>query len=165
MSAEYLENVHQDFVSPSGTCRILIATSGESVGVDFPNVKIVATVGLPANIVDALQRGGRAIRVGGEQALFIVLYESWALEIDLKEYSDTSSSNNINDPDRPRGKLKTNSQRRECAPYSSVCLVQGQTQCLRQFYADYLNDTSPKGKLFNLLPYYLHTHIFAITRD
>ncbi|KAF9484311.1 P-loop containing nucleoside triphosphate hydrolase protein [Pholiota conissans] len=60
MSKLYLEQTHADFVSPTGTCKILITTSGQSVGVDFPNVKIVCTVDLPSTIVDALQRGGRA---------------------------------------------------------------------------------------------------------
>ena len=31
MSNDYLEKVHNDFISPTGTCKILIATSGESV--------------------------------------------------------------------------------------------------------------------------------------
>jgi Lhr-like helicase len=31
MSKTYLETVHEDFISPTGTCKILIATSGESV--------------------------------------------------------------------------------------------------------------------------------------
>ncbi|KDR79157.1 hypothetical protein GALMADRAFT_63303 [Galerina marginata CBS 339.88] len=141
MSKDYLEQVHEDFISPEGTCKILIATSGESVGIDFPNVKIVCTVGLPTNIVDALQRGGRAIRTGDEHALFVVFYEPWALEINLEDYLDTNRSNGIDDPDRPRDKLKVNSQRRERAPYSSVRLVQRPT-CLRQFYAEYLNDHS-----------------------
>ncbi|KAF8150858.1 P-loop containing nucleoside triphosphate hydrolase protein [Crassisporium funariophilum] len=147
MSKGYLEEVHEDFISPDGTCKILIATSGESVGIDFPNVKIVCTVGLPTNIVDALQRGGRAIRTGDEQALFVVFYEPWAFEINLEEYLNANSSNVIDDPDRPRDKLKINSQRRERAPYSSVCLVQRPT-CLRQFYADYLNDKLAMGNQF-----------------
>ena len=57
-------------------------------GIDFPNVKIVCTVGLPSTIVDALQRGGRAIRiVSVEPALFVVFYDPWALEINKEEYT------------------------------------------------------------------------------
>ena len=51
-------------------------------GIDFPNVKVVCTTGLPSTIVDALQRGGRAIRiVSFDPALFVVFYDPWALEI------------------------------------------------------------------------------------
>jgi superfamily II DNA/RNA helicase len=39
-------------------------------GIDFPNVKIVCTAGLPTTVVEALQRGGRTIRIGDEDALF-----------------------------------------------------------------------------------------------
>ncbi|KAF8804753.1 hypothetical protein BYT27DRAFT_7213853 [Phlegmacium glaucopus] len=126
MSKEYLEKVHDNFISPTGTCKILIATSGESVGIDFPNVKIVCTVGLPTNIVDALQWGGRAIQIGDEPALFVVFYKSWALEINLREYIDGNGGNNIDDPDRW---------------YTEIHLVQCPT-CLCQFYGDYLDDKS-----------------------
>jgi hypothetical protein len=73
MSQWYLQLVHEAFTDPSGTCRVLVATSGQSVvlsshcdhrnytqadipqGVDFPDVKIVCTVGLPGTMVDILQ--------------------------------------------------------------------------------------------------------------
>ncbi|KAF8169076.1 P-loop containing nucleoside triphosphate hydrolase protein, partial [Pholiota molesta] len=133
MSTEYLEQTHADFVSPTGTCKILVTTSGQSVGVDFPNVKIVATIGLPPTIVDALQRGGRGIWVGDEHALFVIFYESWALEIDEDEYMEGT------DPDRPRAKLGVHSRAQERAPLSAIQLVRCRT-CLRKFYADYLDD-------------------------
>jgi len=58
MSTEYLQRAHTSFTDPNGMCHVLVTTSGQSVGVDFPNVKIVCTAGLPETIVDALQRGG-----------------------------------------------------------------------------------------------------------
>ncbi|KAF8815606.1 hypothetical protein BYT27DRAFT_7213042 [Phlegmacium glaucopus] len=67
MSKDYLKKVHNDFILPTRTCKILIATSGESVGIDFPNVKI-------------------------------------------EEYLDINGTHTIDDPDRPRDKLKVNSQ-------------------------------------------------------
>ncbi|PPQ74938.1 hypothetical protein CVT26_011412, partial [Gymnopilus dilepis] len=66
MSEEYLQQVHDSFIDPNGSCRILVATSGESVGVDFPNVKIVCAADLPSTIVDVLQRAGRALRASME---------------------------------------------------------------------------------------------------
>lgn len=108
---------------------------------DFPNVKIVCTVGLPVTVVDALQRGGRAIRVGNEHAIFVVFHETWALEVDEAEYMDGS------DPDRPRANLAQHSRAQERAPLSAVRLVQCGT-CLRGFYADYLDDQSEEGLHF-----------------
>ena len=65
-------------------------------GVDFPNVKIVCTAGLPSTIVDALQRAGRALRASMEMALFVLFYEAWALEINVGDYTGA-----VLDPDRP----------------------------------------------------------------
>jgi superfamily II DNA or RNA helicase len=115
-------------------------------GVDFPNVKIVCTVGLPATIVDALQRGGRAIRRTNNDALFVIFYESWVLDVNLDDYS----TGDLLDPDRPRKDLHDNSQRRDRAPYSSVKLIQDK-MCLRNFFADYLGDILPGGLLICVL--------------
>jgi hypothetical protein len=74
-------------------------------------VKIVCTVGLPATIVDALQMGRHAIRQSDDDALFVIFYEPWVLDIDLDDYS----TGNILDPDRPRKDLHDNSLRRDRA--------------------------------------------------
>ena len=63
-------------------------------------MKIVCTVGLPTNIVDALQWGGRAIRIGDEHALFVMFYESWALEMNLEDYLDANCSQTIDNPNQ-----------------------------------------------------------------
>ncbi|KAF8054015.1 P-loop containing nucleoside triphosphate hydrolase protein [Lyophyllum atratum] len=137
MSNEYLQHVHSAFTEEKGICKILCATSGESVGVDFPDVKIVCTAGLPNDLVEALQRGGRVGRRSGDVGLFVIFYESWALNVSVEEYAQ----GDLMDPDRPRGPLKPTSNARERAAYSSVQLVQCQ-ECIRVFFAAYLNDTS-----------------------
>jgi hypothetical protein len=71
-------------------------------------VKIVCTAGLPSTVVDGLQRGGRALRVSDDTALFVVFHEAWALEIEEKEYTG-----DVTDPDRPRKDLKLSSRRQE----------------------------------------------------
>ncbi|KAH8983561.1 hypothetical protein EDB86DRAFT_2811389, partial [Lactarius hatsudake] len=143
MLQKYLQITHEAFTTPSGNCRILVATSGQSVGVDFPDVKVVCTAGLPGTMVDVMQHGGRALRNSDEDALFVVFYESWVHDISLDEYSE----GDLGDPDRPRGPLKPSSQRRDCAPFSCVNLVKGAT-CLRAQFASYLDDTSPSGASF-----------------
>jgi hypothetical protein len=74
-----------------------------------------------------------------ETALFVLFYEAWALEIKEADYTGDTS-----DPDRPRNDLRLASRRPERAPLSAIQLVQLRT-CLRQFFASYLNDTSPEG--------------------
>jgi len=46
-------------------------------GVDFPNVKIECTAGLPSTTVGALQRAGRALRASMEMALFVLFDKAW----------------------------------------------------------------------------------------
>jgi hypothetical protein len=91
-------------------------------------------------MVDLLQRGGRALRNSDDDALFVVFYEPWAHEVDLDEYKE----GNLDDPDRPRGPLKSSSKRRERAPFLCLRLVKSVT-CLRAEYASYLADNSRDG--------------------
>lgn len=77
-----------------------------------------------------------------ETALFVLFYEAWALEIKETDYS----SGDISDPDRPRNDLRVASRRPERAPLSAIQLIQS-TTCLRQFFASYLDDTLPEGRL------------------
>ncbi|KAF9034284.1 P-loop containing nucleoside triphosphate hydrolase protein [Panaeolus papilionaceus] len=137
MSEEYLQAAHDAFTSPDGNCRILVSTSGQSVGVDFPNVKIVCSVGIPTTIIDALQRAGRAIRTSDDQALFVVFYDSWALSIEESEFTYGDKSN----PDRPRKELKSKPNQRDRVPLSGIKLINSKT-CLRRFFAEYLDDTA-----------------------
>ena len=103
--------------------------------------------------MDALQRGGRAIRQSDDDALFVIFYESWVLDINLEDYS----TGDLLDPDRPRKNLHDHSQRRDRAPYASVKLILDKI-CLRIFFADYLGDTLPGGlpnRLLSLQPTHL----------
>ena len=99
----------------------------------------MCTAGLPSTIVDALQRAGRALRTSMEPALFVLFYEAWALDIKEMDYTG-----DVQDPDRPRHDLQLSSKRPDRAPLSAVRLIQLKT-CIRQYFADYLNDKSPEG--------------------
>ncbi|RXW12462.1 hypothetical protein EST38_g13391 [Candolleomyces aberdarensis] len=140
MSDDYLKKAHDEFTSSTGKCRVLVAASGQSVGVDFPNVEIVCTVGLPPTGVDAIQRGGRGGRKPGSEALFVIFYEDWVESINLPDYLAPGSD--LVDPDRPRSSLKSSANRRERAPYSMVKIVQEDTCIRHQLNIDYLNDRS-----------------------
>ncbi|KAG6807324.1 hypothetical protein H0H92_007998, partial [Tricholoma furcatifolium] len=143
MSAEYLSAVHSSFTEPNGICKILCVTSGEFVGVDFPDVQIVCTVGLPNDIVEALQRAGRVAQRPEITGLFLIFYELWALKISLAEFSN----GDINNPDRPRGQLKANPSSRDRAPRSSVELVQPH-KCICSLFHEYLDDTTSEGPIY-----------------
>jgi superfamily II DNA helicase RecQ len=110
-------------------------------GVDFPDVKIVCNAGLPGNIVDSLQRGGRVGRRDGDQGLFVNFYELWVKSISLEQYEGS-----CDDPDRPQGTLKPTSSARDHAGRASVKLMQCE-DCHRLSFADYLGDKTPTGKL------------------
>ncbi|KAF8258171.1 P-loop containing nucleoside triphosphate hydrolase protein, partial [Lactarius quietus] len=137
MSQQYLQLTHNAFTELTGDCHVLVATSGQSVGVDFPDVKIVCMAGLPESIVDILQHGGHALRNSNLDALFVVFYKPWVHNISLDEYNERDSGG----PDWPRCQLKPSSKWRERAPFSCLKLVKSAT-CLCAKFALYLNDTS-----------------------
>ncbi|KAF6744012.1 P-loop containing nucleoside triphosphate hydrolase protein, partial [Ephemerocybe angulata] len=137
MSEKYLAFVFTQFTSDTGNCRILVTTSCNAVGVDFPNVKIVCNAGLPSTVVDTLQRAGRAIRTGTEDALFILFYDLSVHDIALEEYSNGDQG----DSDRPRTNLTMrNPNRKDRAPYFLVELIQSR-RCIRASFAKYLNES------------------------
>ncbi|PBK80023.1 hypothetical protein ARMGADRAFT_950092, partial [Armillaria gallica] len=137
MSDEYLTHAHEQFTKPDGKCRILCATSRESMGVDFPAVDIVCNAGLPGNGTEDDQRGGRVLRTTwfeGDFGLYVIFWEPWADEIDLDDYGSGD------DPDHPRSILTVKSSKRDRAPLSSVSLVKG-TVCIHESKVRYNNDT------------------------
>ncbi|KAF8232786.1 hypothetical protein L208DRAFT_1270487, partial [Tricholoma matsutake] len=109
-------------------------------GVDFTDVKIVCNAGLPSDIVEALQHGGRVVRREGDKGLFIIFYEPWALSISLDDFTN----GDMMDPDRPCVDHKLNCQAQDHASYSSTKLIQCKT-CLCYFFSVYLDDKSPNG--------------------
>ncbi|KAL0563514.1 hypothetical protein V5O48_018553 [Marasmius crinis-equi] len=144
MSAQYLTQVHADFTTPGGACRVLLATTSESTGIDFPDVDIVINVNIPPTGADALQRGGRANRQLMKFGLFLILYERWVLEVDLDEFEENRAAFG-DDQDRPREKLTDKSDVRERAASSMVRLLSDDQLCMRKFFRDYLGDESPNS--------------------
>ncbi|THU92003.1 hypothetical protein K435DRAFT_672895, partial [Dendrothele bispora CBS 962.96] len=92
MSKGYQFDTHCDFTESSGNCKILVATAGESTGIDHPDVEIVCLAGLPSDITDLNQRGGRAVRLISGHGLCVLFHEKWALDLDLAEYGLDSTN-------------------------------------------------------------------------
>ncbi|KAG2044372.1 hypothetical protein BDR03DRAFT_1004697 [Suillus americanus] len=76
MSAEYLQQAYDDFALAGGTCRIIHATAGASTGLDIQGVMIVIQYGIPKNMSEAAQRGGRAVRDENLCGLYLIMVES-----------------------------------------------------------------------------------------
>ncbi|KAF9058401.1 hypothetical protein BDP27DRAFT_1183496, partial [Rhodocollybia butyracea] len=125
MSPQYLQIAHDDFTWLDGPCRILCTTSGESVGVDFPDVRITVNVG----VVDENQCGG----------LHVTLYEPWVLDIKLEEFNDTTTPFH-SDPNHPRTILRLGLNKREHVPCSKIAAILA--PCIRQYKANYLSNSS-----------------------
>ncbi|KAJ8083509.1 hypothetical protein PM082_009383 [Marasmius tenuissimus] len=143
MSKEYCEKTHERFVNPKKAGKILCATSAEAEGIDFWRVKIVVHVGLPKNGAYAVQAGGRAERDPEFKGLYIIFYESWALDISLEAFENGKWPA---DPDRPREGLGQRSSLQLRACRFSIELVTS-TTCIRKLFANYLNDTHPDALL------------------
>ncbi|KAF9066811.1 hypothetical protein BDP27DRAFT_1185298, partial [Rhodocollybia butyracea] len=137
MSPEYLDITHESFNDPNGSCRILCATAGESVGIDHHDVRLTANIGV-VDPSDGQQRGGRndRLQLGG---VHITLYEEWAQNVKLDEFENKDLPF-ASDPDRPRTFLKKGSNKRERAPRSGIEYIQ--CTCVRKFLAMYNGDTS-----------------------
>ncbi|KAF8452791.1 P-loop containing nucleoside triphosphate hydrolase protein [Boletus edulis BED1] len=143
---EYLQQTFEDFSSPNGTCRILHATAGASVGLNIRGVLIVIQYGLCKNMAEAAQRAGRAVRDPGLHGLYLAMVEPWALGLTLAEDQQSAS-----DPDRPyAGMVKKNASKQDRTSYASLRFAQSQT-CLRKFFAEYLDDRSLEALSYTAL--------------
>ncbi|KAF8486547.1 P-loop containing nucleoside triphosphate hydrolase protein [Russula emetica] len=137
MSTDYLEHTFQDFASPDGTTRILCATSGASTGLDVLDINCVIQYGLCRDIPNGLRRCGRCGRAASTSALFLILYEPWAMTADL-----SSLKCDLNDPDQPLQALTKTSKKPERTGAAMYQLIQS-SNCIRRFFANYLCDGTP----------------------
>ncbi|KAN0129104.1 hypothetical protein V8E53_013100 [Lactarius tabidus] len=94
---QYLQLTHNAFTTLTGNCCILAVTLGQSMGVDFLDIKIICTADLPSMMVNVLQHGSCALCNSQDDTLFIILYEHWVHNISLDEYN----KGDMGDPDCP----------------------------------------------------------------
>ncbi|KAF9073941.1 hypothetical protein BDP27DRAFT_1399857 [Rhodocollybia butyracea] len=132
MSPQYLEQVYDNFTRPDGPCRILCATSGETTGLNFPDVQIMVNVGVFNGSENDQQKGHRSI--GG---LHVVFYEPRVRNIKLNEFHNKDLPF-YKDPDRPRTMLKPGSNEGDRIPRSGIeCM---HTPCVRENKSNYFAD-------------------------
>jgi hypothetical protein len=94
------------------------------------------------DVPNFIQRGGRGGRAPSTSAIFLLLYEPWALTADLSVLS--SSAQDPDDPDRPLQAITKSSKKPERTGVAMYQLVQS-TLCIRNFFAEYLSDKTPTG--------------------
>jgi hypothetical protein len=99
------------------------------------------------DVPNFVQRGGRGGRSTSISAIFLLLYEPWALTAELSDpSSSTDSSQDIDDPDRPLRAITKSSKKPERTGLAMYRLVQSSV-CIRKIFADYLSDQTSTGML------------------
>jgi hypothetical protein len=105
-------------------------------------IGVVIQYGIVNNPTEGIQRGGRGGRDSETDALFLMMYEPWVLDLDL---SGIDPMDLEDDPDRPfQCTTKKQPLKKERTGVASISMVQSST-CIRQFSANYLKDQAANG--------------------
>lgn len=113
---------------------------------------MVVQYGLARDVPTTLQRGGRGGRNSFKEALFLIMYESWAITIDL----DNSAIDFTSDPDHPNvTKLSIHSTKQQRTGGAILTIIQSVEICLRILFAKYLADMSLDGTSVIFLDIYV----------
>lgn len=116
------------------------------------DIDVVIQYGLARDVPTTLQRGGRGGRNSFKEALFLIMYESWAMTIDL----DTAAIDFTSDPDHPNvTKLSIHSTKQQRTGGAILTIIQSVEVCLRSMFAEYLADISLDGTSAVLLDQYV----------
>ena len=126
-------------------------------GLDIADINMVVQYGITRDVPTTLQRGGRGGQTPSADAIFLIMYEPWVLDIDLSTIEENSS-----DPDFPNaGKLTKYPTKSAWTAVAMIRVVQSKELCIRGFWADYLNDESATGEQaeFSFSSFYCPYHI------
>ncbi|KAJ7574751.1 hypothetical protein C8J56DRAFT_1064439 [Mycena floridula] len=159
MSTKYLQETFNDFKDPNGSCHLFFATESASAGIHVTKLAIAVQYGLTADIPTDLQQGSRAGRDFDLPAIFLMMYEPWALTVDISLIPEV-----LDNPDMPNTPTLIVKQNQKVAstatkqPRTSkknraavsvlhlVLLSQGhKKRCIHEFFVKYLDDKSPEA--------------------
>ncbi|KAI0044357.1 P-loop containing nucleoside triphosphate hydrolase protein [Auriscalpium vulgare] len=80
MSQKYLDKTYASFENAETTfCRILLATSGASTGINVRDIVLLLQYGLCETLEELLQRLGRNTRDEMLRGISLLMFESWAV--------------------------------------------------------------------------------------
>ncbi|KAJ7170461.1 hypothetical protein C8R43DRAFT_944969 [Mycena crocata] len=137
MSKEYLKEVFDVFLNPSGVSQMLCATEGALTGLDVGDIVAVVDYGLPQMKPVSIQRSGRSGR-RGQHAVYILMVEPWAYTASLEDVGTENA-----DPDHPiAGHLTNYAKKAARAGLAMVLYIRCET-CLHAEIQKYLADYSP----------------------
>jgi superfamily II DNA/RNA helicase len=104
-----------------------------------PDIECVIQYGMCRDVPNLIQRGGRGGRSTFTTAIFLILYEPWAMIPDLSLLTQ-----DLDDPDRPLQAITKTSKKPERTGVAMYQLIQSSV-CIRKFFADYLLDGTSTG--------------------
>ena len=105
----------------------------------MPDITCVIQYGMCKDIPNLVQRGGLGGHSTSTFAIFLILYEPWAMTLDL-----TLSTHDLDDPDQPLQAITKTSKKPERTGMAMYQLIQSPS-CIRQFLASYLSDGTSTG--------------------
>jgi superfamily II DNA/RNA helicase len=110
------------------------------------DVGCVVQYGMCQDAPNAVQRCGRCGRAPSTKAIFLLLYEPWAMTADISSFAE-----DLDDPDQPLQAITKTSKKPERTGVAMYRLVQS-PMCIRLFFARYFADDTLTGmfQLFTL---------------
>lgn len=105
---------------------------------------MVIQYGITRDVPTTLQRGGRGGRKDSLEAIFLIMYEPWVMDIKISDEEITVSESM--DPDYPNaGKLTKYSTKAERTGVTMIKVIHCTILCLRRLWANYLGDKTAEG--------------------
>ena len=105
------------------------------------DIECVVQYGMCRDVPNTVQRCGRAGRAASTSAIFLILYEPWAMTADISSFTK-----DLDDPDQPLQSITKTSKKPERTGVAMYQLIQTPV-CICKFFADYLADGTPSGML------------------
>lgn len=152
------DDIAARFLRSSEDCggpRILIATDAYGLGVDNPDVARVVQVKIPRKLSVAIQRMGRAMRSGKQQAWYLFLYQkNMAVDIDDSQLSQSTTIEDIESSQSDPKQTQSNEAQSSniCLDIDAIILASKDGRCIRQEILERLDAVDMEGDFVKPTP-------------